>query len=312
MASRAKKALLLTTGIAALGGAVALGVQAYRHPREMMNRTLRTGLLALGVREGTCDAAGVPMRYYSAGRRGSPLVLIHGLGSSAESWTALMPLLGRSYLVYAPDLPGFGQTPMAPEGATIDTYVRYLERFLDCLGYPRVVLAGNSLGGWIAARFAVEHPERVERLYLLNSAGLSRESMNPPYATDRESARRTMKHLWGYDLPLPGFVLDAVVRNSQSPAYKQFFQHYRPQDDLDSVLDQVRAPTTIIWGERDGIFPIICARDLHAGIPGSELIFLPRVAHMAQLQAPLTVARIMLNGAQKPSASLTSASGGKE
>ena len=299
MTSTAKKTLSLAAGVAALSGATALGVQVYRHPREMMNGVLRAGLLLAGVREGICDVAGLPMRYYTAGRHGSPIILIHGLGGSAESWTALMPLLSKAYLVYAPDLPGFGQTPMAPEGVSIGTYVRYLERFLDCLGYPRVTLVGNSLGGWIAARFAVEHPERVDRLYLLNSAGLRREFMNPPYSTDRESAKRTMKHLWGYDLPLPGFVLDAMVRNSHSPAYRQFFQSYEPQEELDNVLSQVQAPTTIIWGERDGIFPLTCARDLHAGIPGSELILLPRVGHMAQVQAPMTVARIILDTGQR-------------
>jgi abhydrolase domain-containing protein 6 len=94
----------------------------------------------------------------------TPLVLIHGLGSSAETWAALMLLLSKEYLVYAPDLPGFGRTLLAPEGTNIKTHVLYLERFLDVLGYHRVTLVGNSLGGWIATRFAVEYPERVERV----------------------------------------------------------------------------------------------------------------------------------------------------
>jgi pimeloyl-ACP methyl ester carboxylesterase len=293
MDAKGKKLSLLAAGaLAATGGVAALAVRAYRHPRETMNAVLRGGLLLAGIREETIDV-GLPMHYYTAGRRGSPIILIHGLGGSAESWSALMPLLSRDFLVYAPDLPGFGQTPLAPEGVSVATHVLYLERFLDALGYPRAILVGNSLGGWIAARFAVEHPERVDRLYLLNSAGLLRESTNPPYATDREGARRILKHLWGYTLPVPGFILDAMVRNSQSPAYKQFLERYNPAEELDSVLEQIQAPTTIIWGMRDGIFPLTCASDLHTGIAGSELIFLPRVGHMAQIQAPLTVARII-------------------
>lgn len=291
---RGNKLLLLAASVGALAvaGGAALAVRTYRHPRETMNAALRGGLLLAGVREGTCEV-GLPMHYYTAGRRGSPIILIHGLGGSAESWSGLIPLLSKDFLVYAPDLPGFGKTPMAPEGSSIATYVRYLERFLDALGYPRATLAGNSLGGWIAARFAVEHPERVDRLFLLNSAGLLRESTNPPYPVDREGARRVMKHLLGYSLPLPGFILDSLVRNSQSPAYKQFLERYNPAEDLDSVLGQIQAPTTIIWGMRDGIFPLICAQDLHHGIAGSKLILLPRVGHMAQVQAPLTVARII-------------------
>ncbi|HKF35390.1 MAG TPA: alpha/beta fold hydrolase, partial [Ktedonobacteraceae bacterium] len=243
---------------------------------------------------------GVAMRYYCAGRRGTPVVLIHGLGSSAETWTALIPPLSREYLVYAPDMPGFGKTPLAPEGTTIGTHVLYLERFLDALGYPRVTLVGNSLGGWIATRFALEHPERVERLFLLNSAGLRREGMHSPYAVDRAAARRTLKYTLGFSLPVPGFMPDAAVRESQSPAYAGFIRNYDPREELDEVLADVRVPTTIIWGEQDGLLPIMCAHDLKSGIANSELVLLPRVGHMPQVQAPLKVARLIIP--QRPGA----------
>src|SRR5579883_2414843 len=111
-----KKLLLLAAGAGALAvaGGAALAVRTYRRPRETMNAVLRGGLLLAGVREGTVDV-GIPMHYYTAGRSGgggSPLVLIHGLGSSAESWSGLMLLLSKEFLVYAPDFPGFGKTPM--------------------------------------------------------------------------------------------------------------------------------------------------------------------------------------------------------
>src|SRR5438270_13126167 len=166
---------LLSVG--AVGGLTALAIRIYHHPRETIINMIRVGMLLVGIREETCSLAGVSMHYYCAGRRGTPIVLIHGLGSSAETWAALMPLLSNECLVYAPDLPGFGKTPLAPEGTNISIHVLYLERFLDVLGYPRVTLVGNSLGGWIATRFAVEHPERVNRLYLLNGAGLRRENL---------------------------------------------------------------------------------------------------------------------------------------
>ncbi|HEX9135058.1 MAG TPA: alpha/beta hydrolase, partial [Ktedonobacteraceae bacterium] len=142
---------LLTIG--AVAGSMALAVRAYRRPRETLIDVVHAGMLLAGIREDTCNLGGVAMHYYCAGRRGTPIVLIHGLGSSAETWAALIPLLSKEYLVYAPDLPGFGSTPLAPEGTNIGTHVLYLERFLDALGYPRVTLVGNSLGGWIATRF---------------------------------------------------------------------------------------------------------------------------------------------------------------
>src|SRR5436305_12279118 len=95
-----------------IGGVCSLAVLAerlYRRPRETMVDLVRAGMLLAGIREETCNLAGVTMHYYCAGRRGTPVVLIHGLGSSAEIWAALMPFLGKEYLGYAPDVSGFGR-----------------------------------------------------------------------------------------------------------------------------------------------------------------------------------------------------------
>ncbi len=284
----------IVLSILAVCGLSALVERIYHHPRETMIYLVRAGMLLAGIREETCNVAGVSMHYYCAGRRGAPLVFIHGLGSSAETWAALMLLLSKDFLVYAPDLPGFGRTPLAPEGTNIKTHVLYLKRFLDALGYPRVTLVGNSLGGWIATHFAIEYPERVERLYLLNSAGLRRENIHSPYVEDRIAANSSLEQMLGYSLPVPAFVLDALVRNSQTPAYKGFIHSYDPRVELDAVLTDVQAPTTIIWGERDNLLPLICAHDFHEGIANSELMLLPHVGHMPQIQSPIKVAHIIL------------------
>ena len=283
--------------VAAIGGLAALALRIYLRPWETMIDTIRAGMLLIGIREETANLGGVPMHYYCAGRRGTPVILIHGLGNSAEVWAGLMPLLSKEYLVYAPDMPGFGKTPLAPEGTNVATHVLYLERFLNALGYPQVTLVGNSLGGWIATRFAVKHPERVERLYLLNSAGLRRENVRSPAANDRTAAQRSLEHTWGFSFPTPRFILDAVVRNSQTPAYAGFINGYDPREELDTILAQVKSPTTIIWGENDSLLPIIYAHDLHHGIPGSKLVLLPHVGHMPQIQAPTQVARLLLSHA---------------
>ncbi len=287
--------ILLTVGVSA--ALTTLVVRFYRRPYETLLDAARAGMLLRGMREETIGAGEVPMHFYCAGRRGIPIVLVHGLGSSAETWAPLMWRLSKEFLVYAPDMPGFGRTPMAPEGVNILTHVLYLERFLDALGYPRVILVGNSLGGWIATRFAVEHPERVEHLYLLNSAGLRREEMNSPYAVDRASARRSIEYISGRAMPLPGFVLDAIVRNSQNPAYAGFIQGYDPAEELDGVLTQVQTPTTIIWGEQDRLFPVSIAREFHSGIANAELVLLPNAAHMPQTQSTKRVAQIIMREA---------------
>lgn len=283
--------------LAAAGGIATLAVQIYRRPWETMISVIRAGMLLTGAHEGICDVDGFPIHYYRAGDRGTPIILIHGLGGSAEGWVTLIPLLSQKYTVYALDLPGFGETPLAPEGMDLHTHVLYVERFIIALGYPRVTLVGNSLGGWIATHFAARHPERVEHLYLLNSAGLKREGAHTPYAPTREAALLSMQRMWNYSLPVPGFVLDAMIQNSQRPAYAGFIQTYEWEVELDAVLPQVQVPTTIIWGTRDHLLPIACAYDLHAGIAHSELILLPGVGHTPQVGAAVKVARILLREA---------------
>ena len=292
-----KKTLSFLLTLVAAGGIAALAAQVYRRPWETGTSVLRAGMLLAGAHEGTCDAGGSPIHYYRAGQRGTPIILIHGLGGSAEAWGLLLPRLRKKCVVYAFDLPGFGRTPLAPEGIDIRAHVLYLERFLAALGSPHVTLVGNSLGGWIATRFAVEHPERVNQIYLLNSAGLRREGAQTPSTPDREAARRLIKHVWGHALPVPGFILDAFVRNSQRPAYHGFIQAYDQQEDLETALAQVQVPTTIIWGERDQLLPITCAFDFHTGIAHSELVLLPCVGHTPQIQAAAEVASIILKDA---------------
>ena len=291
-----KKVLSTLATLAALGsvaGITLLASRFYRNPTETLVDIAHAGMRSIGVREDTCEVNGVPMHYYYAGRRGTPIILIHGIGNSAEIWSLLLPLLSRDFLVYAPDMPGFGKTPLAPEGVTIRTHVQYLKQFIDALGYPQVALVGNSLGGWIAAQYAITYPDSVEHLYLLNSAGLRGEEMNSPYAINREAAQRAANHIMGFSLPLPGFILDDIVRTSQMPAYSGFVEGYDVQEELNEIICEIQVPTTIIWGERDKIFPIACANDLHSGITDAELVLLPHVGHMPQVQAPFEVARII-------------------
>src|SRR5579885_2806911 len=279
----------------------AIAARLYRRPSESLVSVLRAMMLLRGAREGMCDVGGISMHYYCMGRRGEPLVFVHGLGGSAENWRKLFPLLGKAYLVYAPDRPGFGKTPLAPEGVDVRTHALYLERFLDALGYPRVTLVGNSLGGWIAACFAGEHPERVKHLYLLNSAGLKREGIQSPYTPDRPTARLAAKRIWGCQIPLPNFILDAIVWNSQRPAYAGFIKNYARQEFLDPLLARIHVPTTIIWGTQDRLLPDSCAQDFHHGIAGSQLILLPGAGHSPQTSFPAKVAQVILQYAAEVS-----------
>jgi pimeloyl-ACP methyl ester carboxylesterase len=119
------------------------------------------------VLERTIQVDGIPTRYLTAGT-GAPLVLVHGAGDNAHDWSYVLPLLGRSHQVLAPDLP-----VTAPASAPATDYApARLARFMDAVGLDRAAVAGNSLGGLAALQLALSDPERITASCLVDSAGL--------------------------------------------------------------------------------------------------------------------------------------------
>ncbi len=129
-----------------------------------------------GVQERTIDVDGLPTRYLTAGDDGPPLVLLHGVGDNALDWRWVMPALARSHRVYAPALPGAGESAK-PEDADYSPvfFERFVAAFLDALGIARAAVVGNSLGGLVGLRLALSELSRVSALGLVASAGLGRE-----------------------------------------------------------------------------------------------------------------------------------------
>lgn len=286
-----KGARLALAGSSALLATGALAL--YRRPFETVRSALRYGLRLSGISERSVEVDGLPVRYLEAGPRdaGRTLVLVHGLAGSAVDWAFVIPALARNHRVLALDLPGFGDTPQPPEGMSFSTLVRYLEGFPDALGVERVALAGNSLGGAIAIRYAARNPERVERLFLLNSAGLLYDAPPALEPYTREQARELIELVTGAPSRSPGFVLDGMIRRSQDPARRSYLRSAEPTD-VRNDLPRVAAPTTIIWGDRDRLIPPDHGEALRTGIAGSELVVLEGVGHVPQMQVPREISRL--------------------
>ena len=131
------------------------------------------------IAERTIDVEGLLVRYLTAGS-GPPLVLVHGVGTSAGEWSWVLPTLARDHLVYAIDLPGFDGSARPPDYSPALS-ARFVGAFLDALRVERPAVIGNSLGGLVALHLALSDPERVAALVLSDSAGLGR-AVNPVQA----------------------------------------------------------------------------------------------------------------------------------
>ena len=130
-------------------------------------------------------AGGVKTHFVTRGKVGTPVVLVHGFGSSTYSWNANMEALSRSHRVYALDIKGFGLTAKPRDGQyNLAEYTRHLLAFLDVMKLEKPVLVGHSMGGAVVTRLALLHPERVRALVLVDPA---------PVAFGREEAEKAEK-----------------------------------------------------------------------------------------------------------------------
>jgi pimeloyl-ACP methyl ester carboxylesterase len=265
------------------------------------------------------DVSGVRSRYWQAGQNGPPVVLIHGLGASADIWSANLGALAARHRVWVPDLPGFGR---AEKPAWMDyspgAYSRFLLAFMTALGIGRASLVGHSLGGGVALRVILDDPGRVDRLILLSSAGIGREVSLPLRIASLPRFERIF-----FKPPLPVFtrflhrlVFDpaAITGEFARLYYEMFFQPSsiraftgilrsiatlrgaRPGvlEPIRVGLGTITAPTLVLWGRQDRILPVNQALDAAGRIPGARLHVFERCGHMPNVEYPEEFNRLVL------------------
>lgn len=255
-------------------------------------RMTRDGLAAAGfVRK---EAGGTV--YWAAGP-GKPLVLVHGVNDQAGTWLTVAPALSRQARVIVPDLAGHGESDPAEGPISIELLLCGLEAAVDAeLGRAAAfVLAGNSLGGWIAALYALRHPERVAGLVLEAAGGLDRPFASPVLARTPDEALVVLRAAHGPRFDPPLWMIEALIRRStDSPMLRitgtEGFA-------LDARLQAIRCATTLIWGEDDGILPVSYAESMRDGIAGARLHVLPGAAHIPHLQKPAEVLALLMEAA---------------
>ena len=230
---------------------------------------------------------------------GDVLLFIHGWPDSWFSFGQVLPLLPARYRAYALDQRGFGDSERPVAGYTIDHFAADVVAFLDAVGAARATLVGHSMGSFIARRVAETHPERVTRLVLIGSAvttvnEVMREvqvvarTLEDPLPLDfvREFAASTIH------VPVPEAFFEGVVTESlKAPArvWQDAFDGIIAFDDA-AELGRIAAPTLIVWGERDALFPRSGQERLAALIPGARLTIYPETGHTPQWERPERVA----------------------
>ncbi len=271
--------------------------------------------------------------HHTYGGHGSPVVFIHGLGSSGYlEWRFNLEEAAGKHRVFAPDLPGFGRTDKPRVRYTIPYFARFVARYMDDRRLRSVSLVGASLGGRIALEVALESPGMVRKLVLVNTLGLGRpqvrmaqlayglvslprvgESMMG-FARDAlrwaspQMVRRVAGRYAGASADLSRSIDDKYLEHLRE-MYDQDEFHgaylstvrslinprafLRGQHDVSERLHELKIPVQLIWGVDDPLFPVAHAERAHSLIGRSSLAVLEGAGHSPQAERPEEFNRVL-------------------
>lgn len=253
---------------------------------------------------------------------GPPLLLIHGIADSSDTWLPVLPQLARHHTVIAPDLLGHGRSDKPRADYAVAAYACGMRDLLAVLGVDRVSVVGHSLGGGVAMQFAYQFPERCERLVLVSSAGVGPEMhamfrlatlpgagpvldllAAPPLRLALLSAAPVLRLLRGAGLgPDLDYVLSRYAGFADPTARKAFLRTVRaaadPRGQAITMLDRGylarHLPTLIVWGSEDPIIPSRHALRAQRALPGSRLEIFEGAGHFPHHHDPERFAELLI------------------
>jgi pimeloyl-ACP methyl ester carboxylesterase len=237
--------------------------------------------------------------YYLEAGSGPEVILLHGLGGDNGNWRMTLPALASNFHVYAPDQIGFGQSDKPLINYRVATLVDFLNAFYKKLGITKATLVGNSLGGWVAMNFALQYPDKVNRLVLVDSAGYSFKRTGG-VAPAREVLLGLIPSSLAGTKQLMAIVFHNKAFSSDAVAEQVFTEHLRKNDGytinsfvdsilrgedfVDGKLGALKAPTLIVWGRDDMLVPLASGKALAEDIAGSQTVVLDDCGHVPQME----------------------------
>jgi len=253
---------------------------------------------------------GMPVHYRDEGKQGDtlpPLVLIHGTGASLHTWEGWVQALKDDYRVIRFDLPAYGLTGPNPTGDySLDYYAAFTLQLLHRLGVDSCILGGNSLGGAVAWRTALEAPDRVAGLILVDAAGYPAASQSRPlafrlaswpvirllfrYVTPRSVIEQSVRNVYADDRRLSEELIDRYDDLARRPGNRQAFLDRMGGGGNSSESYQriasIEEPTLVLWGAQDALIPVEAAERFHRDLPNDTLVILDGLGHVPMEEAP--------------------------
>jgi len=249
---------------------------------------------AAGPQPETVEVGGKNIQYLKMGEgEGPPLLLLHGFGGDINIWVFNQEALSADRTVYALDLPGHGQSSKDVGEGDLDSLVDAVAGFMDTQGIEKAHIFGHSMGGAVAGSFAIKHPERVQSLALIASAGLG-EEINGDYiegfiaANRRKEMRSALTLLFADPELVNRQLVNDVMKfkrlDGVDEALRKIADKLFPGGKQADVPDisGVEVPMLVVWGAEDKIVPVAHAQNVPEG---ARVEVLDATGHMPQMEA---------------------------
>ncbi|HSP33447.1 MAG TPA: alpha/beta fold hydrolase [Thermoanaerobaculia bacterium] len=269
---------------------LAAALWAYLRPLSVVHAWSVAVVRAAGMSRRSVRIDGHRIEYLTGGS-GPPLVMIHGIGGKAEDYALLFRHFTRRHRVYALDLLGSGGSDTPDVDYSIAMHAGVLRGFLDAMDLRTTDVMAVSMGGWIALKFAAEHPERVRRLALVSTGGFAFETEALTESTfsprDIAALRRSLYLQSDRAARLPKFVLRDLLRRARERRWineRAMRSMLTGRDLVERKLGALRMPVLLVWGTRDRLIPFSVAHRIRDEVPHAELFAIEGGSHLAVIE----------------------------
>jgi len=246
--------------------------------------------------EKSVEINGSKIHYLEEGNSENILLLLHGLGASAERWEYVIPLFAKKFRVIVPDLIGFGYSDKPMADYTTDYFSKFVYKFVDKLGINDLNIIGSSLGGQIAAESIINQNLDVAKLVLVSPSGIMKHStpalntyISAALYPNNESALNAFQTMSGRK-KIDEKIVSGFVERMQLPNAKMAFMStllgLSNSKVVTEKLQLITIPTLIVWGENDPVIPIEYARSFVSGINDCRFYKMIGCAHTPYVEKP--------------------------
>ncbi len=244
------------------------------------------------------------IRYLEAGNSKKTIVLLHGLGASAERWLPIIPYLSPIYRVIAPDIIGFGYSDKPVTNYTIKFFIDFLSDLLGQLSIEKTMIIGSSLGGRISIEYAIHNPQNIEKMILVSPAindesspalqSYIQAALHPTFE-DAKKAFLMMENGKNID---DKFVIEFINRMKLPNSKMAFLASLiglKKEIPTQEKFARLVSPTLLIWGTEDKVIPISNAEKFNGSVKNFQYYTMDGCGHVPFAEKPELFSKIAMN-----------------